>query len=361
MRAIFTAFLFIFFSFSISAQSTATDPTAPFDSTYVFNIIAEADEPVRAIFEWIAKNVTYDVASLADLPDYSHPSELLDSVWEKREGVCMHYAELMNAFCKKAGYESMVVNGYTIHEQRADDRYGHSWNAVKVNGKWRLYDVTWAAGYRNGQRFIKKYDPKWYNVQPAEFVYSHVPFDPLWQLVEQPLTAKEIQVKQSAKTMDKMPYAQIIQQERTLDAIEKDQRQLARIQTYSDNNPLVAKELARIQSNIEIQIFKRGVDNYNTSIDIFNDFIAQYNRGLGETNWSDEEFQQVIQNVNDELASAEQNFTQLKPDNPIYEESLANNLQLLSNYKQRVKTLNGFAQRYLKTWRIFRWLVRLDG
>lgn len=360
MRTAFILFFTVCFSTMVSAQSE-TQHLPAFDSSFVFSIIKNKPEPVRAIFDWIAKEVDYDMASLEDLPAYSHPSELLDSVWENRSGVCMHYAELMNAWCKKAGYESVVVNGYTMNQREVDRRYGHSWNAVKVDGKWRLYDATWASGYRQGKRFVKKYDAKWYDVKPSEFIYSHVPFDPVWQLLDRPLTSKEISAKTSAKTHQTLDYRTIIADENQQDAIEKDRAQLARIQAFGDDNPLVAKEVERIDNNIEIQIFKRGVDSYNSSIDIFNGFIAHYNRGLSQTGWSDEELQSIIKNVNDELKNAEKNFTTLDPENPIYSESLANNLQLMKTYKKRVKALNGFAYRYLKTWRIFRWLVRLDG
>ena len=355
MRALFYTPLFLLLSFSLSAQTA--DHVAPFDSTYVFQIIKDQPEPVRAIFDWVAREMDYDLASLENLPTYSHPSELLDSIWMNRRGVCMHYAELMNAFCQKAGYESVVVNGYTVSPRTVDRRYGHSWNAVKVKGKWQLYDPTWAAGYRQGKRFVKKYDHRWYAVAPRNFIRTHVPFDPVWQLLEQPVNSQKVRVK----TAPALAFADIIEQDKQLDVIAKDRAQLARIRAFADDNPLVLREVERIQNNIEIQIFKRGVANYNASIDMFNGFISNYNRGFGRSNWSDEKLQKMAQQINTRLQTAEVHFLDLDPENPIYRESLADNLQLMQTYKRRVKALNGFVYRYLKTWRIFRWLVRLEG
>ncbi|KAL5111932.1 Hillarin [Taenia crassiceps] len=76
----------------------------------------------------------------------------------------------------------------------------HSWNAAYVDGVWHLYDCTWAAqrlamGTREGlpkssQAITLQYetDMFYYQVDPTKLIYTHYPFEDVWQLIDPPVS-----------------------------------------------------------------------------------------------------------------------------------------------------------------------------
>ncbi|VDL62111.1 unnamed protein product [Hymenolepis diminuta] len=83
----------------------------------------------------------------------------------------------------------------------------HSWNAAYVDGTWRLYDCTWAAqrlamaagaAVRDGQVPLGKSsqavtlqyetDMFYYQVDPTKLIYTHYPFEDIWQLIDPPIS-----------------------------------------------------------------------------------------------------------------------------------------------------------------------------
>ncbi|KAL5965842.1 Hillarin, partial [Taenia solium] len=76
----------------------------------------------------------------------------------------------------------------------------HSWNAAYVDGAWHLYDCTWAAqrltmGTREGlskssQAVTLQYetDMFYYQVDPTKLIYTHYPFEDVWQLIDPPVS-----------------------------------------------------------------------------------------------------------------------------------------------------------------------------
>ena len=94
---------------------------------------------------------------------------------------------MFEQLCLRAGLEAVTVVG------RTQDGGLHAWNAVKVNGNWRLIDVTWCAGYVNDRKFGKKFDTYYYLTSPDLMVLDHFPDDPRWQLRDTPIDARTYQ------------------------------------------------------------------------------------------------------------------------------------------------------------------------
>ena len=54
----------------------------------------------------------------------------------------------------------------------------HAWNAVFINGSWRLLDCTWGAGsYDLDGNFIREINEHFFLTDPDELIYSHFPYD----------------------------------------------------------------------------------------------------------------------------------------------------------------------------------------
>ncbi|MBJ8349381.1 hypothetical protein JHK64_01880 [Streptococcus sp. CSL7508-lung] len=102
-------------------------------------------EKARAINQYIISNSEYDYEAFKQ----GKGSWLLDSdfadayhaygISVEHLGVCISYAQTFNYMAKKAGLEVITVTGYVNGDQNA----GHAWNAVKIDGEWRYFDITW--------------------------------------------------------------------------------------------------------------------------------------------------------------------------------------------------------------------------
>lgn len=105
-------------------------------------------EKFDAIFSWVAKNIDYNI-NYFYTPSASSPKKI-EEILKTKSTICLGYAQLMDTLCQLAGIANVSVFGY------AKDRYydvgdsifghNHAWNAVRLDGAWYVYDVTWSSG-----------------------------------------------------------------------------------------------------------------------------------------------------------------------------------------------------------------------
>lgn len=151
-------------------------------------------QKARSVFSWISAHITYDVkAFLTGRRGDVSPGAVL----EKRTSVCQGYAGLFQQLAQAAGLEAVTIAGWSkgygfMAGQVPDGPPDHAWNAVRVDGQWRLVDCTWGAGYLNDQQqFVNQFNDHYFLTDPQAFIYDHLPEDPQWQLLERPLTKQE--------------------------------------------------------------------------------------------------------------------------------------------------------------------------
>ena len=119
-------------------------------------------EKVRAIFKWMDYNLQYDYQGLANGKMTTEPNEVL----LKKVAVCQGYAELFSALCDAVGIRNVLISG--VAKKSKTSFPGHAWNAVCINKKWFLIDVTW------GEEFYLK--------TPQHFFNDHFPKQNRWTL-----------------------------------------------------------------------------------------------------------------------------------------------------------------------------------
>jgi tetratricopeptide (TPR) repeat protein len=141
----------------------------------------------RLIYRWVTDRIAYDADSFFKKKFGDNSPE---GVLANRKGVCDGYSRLFDALAKRAGLETERVLGDAkgIETEDAKGAQGHAWNAVKLDGKWRLIDSTWGAGYVNGSRFKKSYDDYYLFVAPERLIFTHFPEDSKWQLLDPALS-----------------------------------------------------------------------------------------------------------------------------------------------------------------------------
>lgn len=146
-------------------------------------------QKAERIYNWIAANINYDIYMLrapkGAVRDCSPPTVL-----KRRQSVCAGYATLFEAMAKRAGLKVETVTGVG-RSQAGGAAESHAWNAVMLDGEWKLLDCTWGAGFVNGDDFHRAYSDFYFLSDPHEFLTTHFPDDPKWQLVDPPISRAE--------------------------------------------------------------------------------------------------------------------------------------------------------------------------
>jgi hypothetical protein len=148
---------------------------------------------VRAIYRWMTAHIRYDLAGFKSA-DYGDLTP--DAVLERRSAVCEGYSGLFESLVKAAGFEVAVVSGFAKGVGYAaggplNASLHHAWNAVKVRGEWKLLDCTWGAGALDERGdYVQGFEAFYFFTPPEQFIYSHFPNDPRWQLLPEPITRR---------------------------------------------------------------------------------------------------------------------------------------------------------------------------
>lgn len=158
---------------------------------YLTEGLASDEEKVRAIYRWMTEHIRYDLNGFRT-SDYGDLSP--DGVLKSRSAVCEGYSGLFESLVKAAGFEVAVVSGFAkglgfSAGDAVPAGFNHAWNAVKVKGEWKLLDCTWGAGALNEKgEYVRGFEPFYFFTPPEQFIYSHFPSDPKWQLLAEPLS-----------------------------------------------------------------------------------------------------------------------------------------------------------------------------
>lgn len=138
------------------------------------------------IYNWIAANINYDLYMLR-APKNAGRDCSPATVLQRRQSVCQGYATLYEAMAKRAGLKVEIVVGVG-RSQDGGKAESHAWNAVMLDGQWKLLDCTWGAGFVNGDDYHRSPTDFYLFPDPQDFLTSHFPDDSKWQLVETPIS-----------------------------------------------------------------------------------------------------------------------------------------------------------------------------
>lgn len=159
------------------------------------NAISDAEKAVK-IYKWITKNIAYDNELMRNenlqKQIYTSEENVVKYVLERKMALCGGFALLFKFLCADVGIQAEEVHGYTKDysgKLQKRKKPNHTWNAVRLNGKWQLLDITWAIGHGTNS----KPDSFWYLTTPENFIYSHYPEDTKWTLLQNPLSFSEFQ------------------------------------------------------------------------------------------------------------------------------------------------------------------------
>ena len=165
-------------------------------ASYFSSIETKPIEKARMIYVWLTDNISYDdkAYNLKNIGDNSS-----STVFKTKKAVCAGFANLYTDLGEKLGLEietiSGVAKGYEFEENVSDDleeSINHAWNAIRIDGEWRVFDATWGEGYGMSNKkgkleSTKKFDEAWFNVNPVNALFTHFPEDMNKQYINNPI------------------------------------------------------------------------------------------------------------------------------------------------------------------------------
>lgn len=155
---------------------------------YLSSRIADRYELAKAVHDYVADRVAYDVPSYRA---HRYPPQDADTVFRTRLSVCAGYSALFEAIATAAGLEVKTIVGRARGVVVDGMGEGHAWNVVRLDNQWRLIDTTWDAGYVDATSFHKRYSAMYFLTPPEAFISRHWPDEPRWQLLSPARTEGE--------------------------------------------------------------------------------------------------------------------------------------------------------------------------
>ena len=350
--------LFVFFKLTLKAQDfnnysyAARAVNIPDAETYSTSSIANYiqanyttdKEKLGAIYTWITSNIRYNKDSMYYSFWGEDPERKLSSVLKTRKGACENFASLFTRIATKCGFPSYLVKGYTKMGGSVNWT-GHGWSAVYVDNEWLFCDPTWDAGFSTATHYFL--------VPPSQFIESHMPFDPLWQLLEYPISHKEFrQGFTRGQKEERFNYIDSVKSYFLLDTLQQMESISRRMKRAGMENEELRTWYAYNEMKIfivyqekDMNVFNAAVADLNKAKKLFNDFI-QFRNNHFQPSKMDAEISLLFDSVETSLRKAYKKMNQVgtKIENFQYDtDGLKNNLDALS---ARVKEQQTFLKRY---------------
>jgi transglutaminase/protease-like cytokinesis protein 3 len=130
---------------------------------------------LRAIFTWVSEKITWEEDCETDVDTRR--------VLHTKRGCAEEIAVLVVEMCAAVGIQAEIIRGYLktpgeVPEMRIMPRSNHWWNAVIVDGEWRIMDCSLAAP-SNPRRLLyssagQAAESWWFLTRPIQICWTHV-------------------------------------------------------------------------------------------------------------------------------------------------------------------------------------------
>lgn len=363
MKPLFVICLILFYSQAIKGQGQNEyaailqyNPRIPKAETYSAVSIARYiqlnyktdKDRLSAIYSWVISNISYDKDSMYHINWSLYPEEKIAATLRRRRGVCENYAALFTDIALKSGIRSFVVNGYTKQSGSVNSA-GHSWCAVSLENEWYLCDPTWDAGSSGKVLYFL--------VSPLQFIQTHMPFDPLWQLLDHSITDREFRKGLFYIERDKTSYnfEDSVNAFFQLDSLQQMEAAANRVKRAGVENERVKNWLAYNQMQIAIVYGEKDMDFYNAAVadlnkanSIFNDFI-QYRNTRFIPYKPDEKIKSMLNPISILLSSASLKLNQMGRKIETFQYDTGTIKSRISKLQERLQDQQHFLNLYFAT------------
>jgi hypothetical protein len=255
----------------------ATNSTEAIAKYINVNFKTENDK-IRAVFYWTASNISYDVANMFAVDITETPQDRITKTLKTKKGICQDYAMIFSETANLVGVKSVVVEGYTRQDGKVAT-LAHAWCAAKIDNKWYLFDPTWGSGYVNNNKYTRKINNIHFKVEPSKMINSHMPFDYLWQFINNPITNQEFiggktQIDKTKKSFD---FESEITKYESLPKIDQFFESAQRIEKNGIKNQLISQAYTYTKTSWNTERENENGAKYNAIVNQYNEAISELN------------------------------------------------------------------------------------
>jgi transglutaminase-like putative cysteine protease len=348
-----------FSKIDVQSQSIPANLKTPEEiANYLTRNLTSPTEKTRAIFFWISHTIKYNNDLLNTGSNRFDRKEVLDEVLTTHKGVCQHFAELFHACCQSVGIQSFVISGYTRQGSELDP-LSHAWNSVLIDSRYYEFDVTWAASALASSGGDNAVIDQYFMIPPSKFIKTHMPFDPIWQCLNNPLTNAEFVSCDYTKLRinSDYNYYDSISKLPTLSILDRMIRENNRVVKCGLTNSLVQERAALNLKNINLFKYNLAVENYNKSIAIYNSYLDAKFKNFYGGKLTKEQIYNMILKSQKEIEQAETILNGIETDNNDTKLMIQNTQTSIFVQNKKLKKENVFLDEYFKTWKPLRILM----
>ena len=290
MKVSFLLLLFIGYIFTIQAQESTefypaksslyipaqfTNTTADLASYIILHTSSEKEKAL-VIYQWVTSNIRYSTDSANALNMGGNEEAKVSVAFRRKKGVCENFAAIFNDIALRCGLTSFTVKGYT-KQSGSLDKTGHTWCAARIEKRWQLFDPTWDEGRDDQYRYFM--------ISPQQFIETHMPYDPLWQLLDYPISNSQfVHSLYKNNHGEVFNYNDSLEAYLRMDSLTRYKSIAARMQKDNFNNVLLKNHYGLVKMEIEMIHQEEDVDHYSSAVSdlnaassILNNFIVYRN------------------------------------------------------------------------------------
>ncbi len=231
-------------------------------------------EKLRAMYYWLAHQIEYD---LRPSSEPQSREEIIAKAFRTRRAVCEGYAGLMDTLSRMAGIPVHTIHGFTLQQGQIEDM-AHAWIAAQLNGKWYLFDPTWGGGSFLNNRYRQQFDEEWFMVEPERMIQTHMPYDPLWQFLEKPVSYSEFAGRTARQLYERnFRFADSIALYQNQSKAEQLRHEERRIRMNRFRHPVISYRLDYIKEALRVYASNERIGLYNQAGAAFNQAVESYN------------------------------------------------------------------------------------
>lgn len=259
---------------------------------------------MQAMYTWITSHMTYYVFPIFESVNEEHnDAKEVKRTLQVRKGVCRHFARVFQMVGDKMDIPTCFVEGYVKDSKGEIMNAPHAWCVAKISGKWYFYDPTFGMGYAMKQEFVAKPTMKYCKVSPDVAIWTHMPFDPIWQLLEHPYTYPAFDEGMGTVSEERFCFNDSIRLFLSQSPLQRAVSVEQRVERNGKSNPLVDYYKQINSSNIDVyrqreiyDVFKVALKQYNRGYDSYSELV-RYHRNHFRPKKSQQEVERLMQSV----------------------------------------------------------------
>ncbi len=320
-------------------------------SLFIDTTFKKEEEKCRAIFYWIAKNISYAPELMFTYETVNKRSQLVKDVFENKTGICIGYATLFDSLCKLTHLTSYVIEGST-KQNFLPAIIGHAWSAVKIDNTWRLIDATWGSGYLQNNKFVRKLNNDYFIADPDKIIKTHYPIDPIWQMQMYPITLYQFHTSSPSTIKTAWWFQDSINDFLKLQEIDKITTAARRLNEFGTSSEVTSNYYNYLKSKEAEYYTKKlngGGSRFNHATEEYNAYINFKNKQFTPTK-TDAEIAEIMPSISELLNTAKSEITGIPAE---FNEQSASFIQSLNTQikelESKVETETKFVNKYLGT------------